>query len=65
MSTCNSPKLEIHEKIYVEPKLETVEEINEKIAKKEDDFITSVIGESKVDIQISKDAEIIKIQDVF
>ena len=65
MSPYNSPKHEIHEKIYVEPKLETIEEINEKIAKKQDGFITSVIGENKVDIQISKDAEIKKIQDIF
>ena len=61
----NSPKHEIDEKIYVEPKLETIEEIEEKTAKKDDDFIKSVIDENKADIQISKDAEIKKIQDVF
>ena len=61
----NSPKHEIDEKIYVEPKLETIEEIKEKTAKKDDYFIKSVIDENKADIQISKDVEIKKIQDVF
>ena len=60
-SRYNSPKHEIDEKIYVEPKLETIKESEEKTLKTEDDdFIKSVIDENKVDIQISK--EIKKIQ---
>ena len=41
----NSPKHEINEKIYVQPKLETIEEIEEKTVKKEHDFIKFVIDE--------------------
>ena len=55
-SPYNSPKHEIDEKIYVEPKLETIKESEEKTVKTEDDdFIKSVIDENKVDIQISKE----------
>ena len=64
-SKYNSPKHEIDEKIYVEPKLETIKETGEKTVQKEDDFIKSVIDENKVGIQISRDAEIKIIQDVF
>ena len=55
VSPYNSPKHEIDEKIYVEPKLETIKESEQKTVKTEDDFIKSVIDENKVDIQISKE----------
>ena len=39
--------------------------LKKKILKKEDGFMKSQTDENKVDIQIPKDAEIKKIQDVF
>ena len=65
VSRYNSPKHGIDEKIYVEPKLETIKESEEKTLKTEDDdFIKSVIDENKVDIQISKEIKKIQWEDI-
>ena len=56
---------EIDEKIYEEPKLETAVEIEKQAADREKKIIKSELEQDKVDIQVSRESDIKKVQDVF
>ena len=58
-------KDEIDEKIYKEPKLETAVEIERQTAEREKKIIKSELEQDKVDIQVSRESDIKKVQDVF
>ena len=58
-------KDKIDEKIYKEPKLQTAVEIEKQTAEREKKFIKSELEQDKVDIQVSRESDIQKIQDVF
>ena len=66
---CASPKREtedeIDEKIYKEPKLETAVEIEKQDVQDEKKIIKSKLEQNKVDIQVAKELDIKKGQDVF
>ena len=56
---------EIDEKIYEEPKLETAVEIEKQAADREKKIIKSELEQDKVDVQVSRESDIKKVQDVF
>ena len=57
---------EINEKIYKEPKLETAVQIEKQaVQDKKEKKIKSESEQNKVDIQIAKESDIKKVQDVF
>ena len=56
---------EIDKEIYKEPKLETPVEIDKQAVEDEKQIIKSELEQSKVDIQIAKESDIKKVQDVF
>ena len=58
-------KDEIEEKIYEDPKLETAVEIEKQTAEREEKFIKSELEQDKVDIQVSRESDIKKVQDAF
>ena len=58
-------KDEIEEKIYEFPKLETAVEIEKQTAEREEKFIKSELEQDKVDIQVSRESDIKKVQDAF
>ena len=58
-------KDEIEEKINEDPKLETAVEIEKQTAEREEKFIKSELEQDKVDIQVSRESDIKKVQDAF
>ena len=56
---------EIDEKIYKEPKLETAIEIEKQAIEDEKKLIKGELELSKIDVQIAKESDIKKIQDIF
>ena len=56
---------EIDEKIYKEPKLETPGEIEIQTENERKNFLKSELEQNKVDLKLSKEAEIKRVQDVF
>ena len=58
-------KDEIDKKIYKEPKLETSAEIEKQAIIDEQIFLKNELEQNKVDLKLSKEAEIKKIQNVF
>ena len=61
----NLPNMKLMKKYTLNQNLKLSKKQKKKTVKKEDNFKKSVIDENKVDIQILKDAELKKIQDVF
>ena len=58
-------KDEIDKKIYKEPKLETAAEIEKTNCRDRKKFIKSELEQDRVDIQVSRESDIKKVQDVF
>ena len=56
---------EIDKKIYKEPKLEIAVEIEKQNAEREKKIIKNELVQDKVDIQVSRESDIKKVQDVF
>ena len=55
----------IDEKIYEDPKLETAIEIEKQAIEDQKKLIKSELEQSKIDVQIAKESDIKKIQDIF
>ena len=56
---------EIDEKIYKKPNLETAVEIEKQAIIDEEKFIKTELVTNRVDLKVSQEAEIKKIQDIF